>query len=120
MEGIYKNIYAKYVCYIYLCCVQSCCGKIFINLVHKFWQIFNQKDVVFEKVLTTVLMKKCSHRQDSGLLVEVDGVHDDEDLLVLVRQPARLLQGGLAVVLNPTMLAQEGGRQPDGQACNQQ
>ena len=64
-------------------------------------------------------MTKCSHREDSGLLVEVDGVHDDEDLLVLVRQPARLLQGGLAVVLNPSMLAQEGGWQPDGQACNQ-
>ena len=64
--------------------------------------------------------KKSAHREDSGLLVEVDGVHDDEDLLVLVRQPARLLQGGLAVVLNPSMLAQEGGWQPDGQACNQE
>ena len=28
-----------------------------------------------------------SHRENSRLLVEVDRVHHDEDLLVLVRQP---------------------------------
>ena len=56
---------------------------------------------------------KWSHRQNSGLLVEVDGVHDDEDLLVLVGQPGvGLLERRLAVVLDPAVLAEEGGGQP--------
>ena len=54
-----------------------------------------------------------THRQNSGLLVEVDGVHDDEDLLVLVGQPGvGLLERRLAVVLDPAVLAEEGGGQP--------
>ena len=28
----------------------------------------------------------CTYSQNSWLLIEVDGVHDDEDLLVFVRQ----------------------------------
>ena len=63
---------------------------------------------------------KWSHRQNSGLLVEVDGVHDDEDLLVLVSESTGLLEGSLAVVLHPAVLAQEGGGKPDGQTCNWQ
>lgn len=46
-----------------------------------------------------------------GFEVQVDGVHDDEDLLVLVHQTRRLPEGRLAVVLDPTVLAQERGRQ---------
>ena len=54
-----------------------------------------------------------AHRQNSGLLVEVDGVHDDEDLLVLVGQSGvGLLERRLAVVLDPAVLAEEGGGQP--------
>jgi len=55
-------------------------------------------------------------REDAWLLVEVDGVHDNEDLLVLVAEAAGLLQGGLAVVLNPAVLAEEGGGQADGES----
>ena len=57
-----------------------------------------------------------THRKNGGLLIEVDGVHDDEDLLVLVGEPGvRLLEGGLAVVLDPAVLAEEGGGQPQGE-----
>ena len=63
---------------------------------------------------------KWPHRQNCGLLVEVDGVHDDEDLLVLVSESTGLLEGSLAVVLHPAVLAQEGGGKPDGQTCNWQ
>ena len=63
---------------------------------------------------------KWSHRQNCGFLVEVEGVHDDEDLLVLVSESTGLLEGSLAVVLHPAVLAQEGGGKPDGQTCNWQ
>ena len=57
-----------------------------------------------------------THRKNSGLLIEVDGVHDDEDLLVLVGEPGvGLLERGLAVVLHPAVLAEEGGGQPQRQ-----
>ena len=54
-----------------------------------------------------------THRKNSGLLIEVNGVHDDEDLLVFVGEPGvGLLERGLAVVLHPAVLAEEGGGQP--------
>jgi len=44
------------------------------------------------------------------LLVEVNGVHNNEDLLVLVSEAGvGLLEGSLAVVLDPAVFAQEGG-----------
>ena len=50
-------------------------------------------------------------------MVEVDGVHDDEDLLVLVSEASvSLLERSLAVVLNPAVLAQEGGGESQGQS----
>ena len=55
----------------------------------------------------------CTYSQNSRLLIEVDGVHDDEDLLVLVREAGvGLLESGLAIVLHPAVLAEEGGGQP--------
>ena len=53
-----------------------------------------------------------TYSQYCRFLIEVDGVHNNENLLVLVCQPrVGLFQGGLAVVLNPAMLSQEGGGQ---------
>ena len=50
------------------------------------------------------------YRKYGRFLVEVDGVHDDEDLLVLVSEAGvGLLEGSLAVVLDPAVFAQEGG-----------
>lgn len=56
-----------------------------------------------------------THCQDGGLQVQVDGVHNDEDLLVLVREAVGLSQRSLAEVLNPAVLAQEGGGQTQRQ-----
>ena len=55
-----------------------------------------------------------TYSQDSRLLIEVDGVHDNEDLLVFVRQARRFFESRFAVVLDPPMLAQEGGRETYG------
>ena len=49
-------------------------------------------------------------------MVEVDGVHNNEDLLVLVSEAGvGLLEGSLAVVLDPAVLPQEGGGQAEWQ-----
>lgn len=58
---------------------------------------------------TQTHVSSSSHRQDGRLHVEVDGVHDDKYLLVLVCEAVRFPEGRLAVVLNPAVLAQEGG-----------
>ncbi len=56
-----------------------------------------------------------TYRQNRRLQVEIDRVHDDEYLLVLVHQPRVFPQSGLAEVLNPSVLAQECGRKAQGQ-----
>lgn len=48
-----------------------------------------------------------AYRQQVWLEIQVDGAHDDEDLLVLVCQAAGLLERRLAEVLHPAVLAQE-------------
>ena len=49
-------------------------------------------------------------------MVEVNGVHNNEDLLVLVREAGvGLLEGSLAVILDPAVLAEEGGGKPQRQ-----
>lgn len=58
----------------------------------------------------------CPHRQDGRLHVEVDGVHDDKHLLVLVGEAVGLPECCLAVILDPAVLAQEGGGKAERQA----
>ena len=54
--------------------------------------------------------KNATYSQYCRLLVEVNGVHNNEDLLVLVSEAGvGLLEGSLAVVLDPAVFAQEGG-----------
>ena len=53
--------------------------------------------------------KNATYSQYCRLLVEVNGVHNNEDLLVLVSEAGvGLLEGSLAVVLDPAVFAQEG------------
>lgn len=54
--------------------------------------------------------------QDRWLQVQVDGVHYNEHLLVLVGETVGLSQRRLAVVLDPAVFAEEGRRQTQGQA----
>lgn len=70
----------------------------------------------YTEMETQIQEPSCPHRQDGRLHVEVDGVHDDKHLLVLVGEAVGLPEGGLAVVLDPTVLAQEGGGQAERQA----
>ena len=57
-----------------------------------------------------------TYSQYCRFLIEVDGVHNNEDLLVLVCQPrVGLFQSSLAVILDPAMFAQEGGGQTQWQ-----
>lgn len=60
-------------------------------------------------------MSSCTHRQDGRLHVKIDGVHDDKHLLVFVGEAVGLAKGRFAVILNPAVLAQEGGGQPERQ-----
>ena len=58
-----------------------------------------------------------TYSQYCRFLIEVDGVHNNENLLVLVGQPRiSLFQSCLAVVLNPAVLPQEGGGQAQWQS----
>ena len=60
--------------------------------------------------------KNATYSQYCRLLVEVNGVHNNEDLLVLVSEAGvGLLEGSLAVVLHPAVLPQEGGGKAQGQ-----
>ena len=57
-----------------------------------------------------------TYSQYCRFLIEVDGVHNNEDLLILVRQArVGLFQSRLAVVLDPAVLPQEGGGKTQGQ-----
>lgn len=61
------------------------------------------------------IVKYRTHRQDGGFQVEIDGVHDDEHLLVLVSKTIGFPQRSLAEVLDPPVLAQERGREAERQ-----
>lgn len=54
--------------------------------------------------------------QKGGLQSQIHRIHYDEHLVVFVDEPAGFAQRCLAVVLNPAVAAQKGGRQPIGQA----
>ena len=57
-----------------------------------------------------------TYSQYCRFLIEVDGVHNNENLLVLVGQTrVSLLQSSLAVILDPAVLPQEGGGQTQRQ-----
>ena len=57
-----------------------------------------------------------TYSQYCRFLIEVDGVHNNEDLLVLVCQArVSLFQSRLAVILDPAMFPQEGGGETQGQ-----
>lgn len=55
-------------------------------------------------------MALVTYSQYSGLEVEINRVHDDEHLLIFVRQTIGLAQSGFTEVLHPAMFAEEGRR----------
>ncbi|KAH9404827.1 hypothetical protein TYRP_000658 [Tyrophagus putrescentiae] len=59
-----------------------------------------------------------AYTEKNGLQVEVNWIHDDEDLLIFVHQTGRLSQFTSSVVLYPAVVAEEGddaaaAHQPD-------
>ena len=61
-------------------------------------------------VFFSIKQYKITYSQYCRFLIEVDWVHNNENLLVLVCQARiSLFESCLAVILNPTMLPQEGG-----------
>lgn len=57
-----------------------------------------------------------TYSQYCRFLIEVDGVHNNENLLVLVGQArVGLLESSLAVILDPAVLPQEGGGEAKGE-----
>ena len=53
-----------------------------------------------------------TYGQNGWFQIQIDGVHDDEHLLVFVQQAGRFAEGGLTVVLHPAVFTQERRRQP--------
>ena len=56
-----------------------------------------------------VILTKFSYREDWRLQIQVDRVHNDKDLLILVGETVFLPESRFAKVLDPAMLAQKCG-----------
>ena len=56
-----------------------------------------------------------THGEDRRFQGEVDGVHHNEDLLVLMGQAVGFPESCFAEILNPSVLPEERGRETQGQ-----
>lgn len=55
----------------------------------------------------SVIDKIDTYHEQRWFQIEIDGVHDDENLLVFVGESGGLLERCLAVVLDPAVLTQK-------------
>ena len=69
------------------------------------------KHISFESTtLIASFLKKMhdkSYRKNRRFQIEIDWVHNDENLLVLVREPGLFSQGGFAEILDPAVFSQK-------------
>lgn len=87
---------------------------------HRSGGVTGQADLVLNLAMKWLLQKKASmacplktlyntHCQNGWLEIEINRIHDDEDLLIFMGQTPFLSEGSFAKVLHPAMFAQECG-----------